>query len=211
MRKQLTSIDMNIMNIGSKYWDVSLSKIKETTHKAVVSRYALKIEYVRSKGIGLYLCGDNRSGKTSIAVAILKEARRQKYTCYFITAVELRDAYYDKTMFEEDVTVIQRCIGVDFLVIDDFGKELTKSQHGERKLEDLIRQRCNNLRPTILTTNVNPNIRKDETKSDLEKEYPRSLTELIKGCMHTVIVKDDWRSAERSDCQSFIMMEENNV
>jgi DNA replication protein DnaC len=74
-----------------------------------------------------------------------------------VTAEGLRSAVLNKTRFDEDQTLWDRALSVEFLVLDDLGKEHRDAQgFGERLFEDLIRQRSGAMKVTFMTSNMSP-------------------------------------------------------
>jgi len=188
------------MRIGRRYWGVALAMIPDhLSHKAPLLKYVERLEELRAQGTGLLLWGDNDGGKSAAAVAVLKEARRRGYTGLFVTAVSLREAYYNGEEYEPGVPVIRRAAEVDFLVIDDFGKEYQgKSDHHQRVLEDLIRRRSNDLKVTILTANPDP-------KTWAGEGYHSSLLRLLTGCMVNIqFQRYSWRAQEYRKAQQLL-------
>jgi len=126
-------------------------------------------------GWGALFLGDNDTGKTGAAAVILKEARRRGFTCLFIRAQDYRSSVIDKERFDETASIKQRCSAVDFLVLDDLGKEggdeISSSGGSERMFEDLIRDRCSNRKVTIITTN--------SSKQKMLSRYARSMLDVV--------------------------------
>lgn len=155
IRKKLTVEDYHGMNLSRRFWDASYSDIQEGNHKVVVEKYLRNLDENIQKGYGLMMYGPNGAGKTSVASVILKECRRRGYRCFFGRAAELLDAFENKIMFSEGVSVWHRCIEVDALVIDDFGHEA--SLFGGREAatwERLMRERSDNFSSTFITMNM---------------------------------------------------------
>lgn len=176
----LTETQLRRLNIGRRYWPAELRQIPESaSYRAVVHRYALRIREMRARGWGLMLWGPNSRGKTFSASALLKHAVRAGYTGYCITAPALKTCFIEKPWFDEDQTVPQRIETVDFLVIEDIGKEFRgQSGWAELQFESLLRTRTRELLPTIVTTNFAP--------SEMLEVYNRSALELAFEMMHAV-------------------------
>lgn len=103
-------------------------------------------------GGGLLLQGTFGSGKTHAACAVLLR-KVPLAPCRFVTMErllrEIRGAYNGS---ETEERVISRYVNVRYLVIDDIGKERL-TEWSLPILFDIVNQRYNRLKPTIITTN----------------------------------------------------------
>ena len=134
----------------------------------------------RFPGGGLILAGNVGSGKTHLSVSMMKylyesawnkycdagieavKNRQQpehnfKHTSFFIETSELllmiRESFRDGAK-ETEGRIIDRMTGYQLLVIDDLGTEKT-TDFAINTLYILINRRGNNLKDTIITTNLN--------------------------------------------------------
>jgi DNA replication protein DnaC len=195
LRKKLTVEDYHSMNLSRKFWDASYNDIPEGQHKNIVEKYLRNLDENVRKGYGLLLFGNNGVGKTSIAAVILKECRRRGYRCFFGRSAELLDAFENKISYTEGISVWDRCVQVDALVIDDFGHE--KNLFGGREMaiwERLLRERSDNFMATFLTMNMHM----DEFK-ERYSNYVSIMSVLTEMVFPVVVAGDDLRSlnAER--------------
>jgi len=173
LETRLSDLDM------SRYSRDSLAKIEEFAATGHSSGFA---------GRGLYFAGFPGDGKTTVACALLNEARyRRKSWVRFQTLPDLlamrqeiirldrRADRGDEVAFEESdrlYRLIRRMDGEQtgrgeppfgVLVLDDVGKEhRTSSGWATEEFDRIIRGRFNKGLPTILTTNL--------TLEDWEKE-----------------------------------------
>lgn len=116
-------------------------------------------------GRGLMLWGRNGTRKTTLAAAIATEVqwRSLNYQVFMIRFADyknaLTDTYGDKDS-EEAVKarrVLRLAEKATLLVLDDIGQEhRTASGFTESILHELIRRRVEDSRPTVVTTNVEP-------------------------------------------------------
>lgn len=190
-RRQLDEQDLRRLRVGQRYWGASLALIPDDLpYKKTLLNYAQGIDSMRAAGIGLLLYGDNGSGKTSAAIALLKEARRRGFTGLFLTAIELRELFYKDQEFEAGTSMLRRAQVVDFLIVDDVGKDAqAHSDHAARVFEDIVRRRSNELKPTLITANMKP--------VEMVKIYHRSFMELLTGCVvHVEVQGANWRLGE---------------
>jgi len=139
------------------WWDMTAT---EDEALGAVAKYVQYAETYADQGRGLVLYGGHGSGKTSLAVLLLKTLIALGYDGYFTTFTEMLDTYTggwrspnDKAWFDARV----KNAGV--LVIDDVGREhqgRTASGLPERAFEEVLRHRISSGVPTFVTTNKAP-------------------------------------------------------
>jgi len=146
--------------------------------------YVDNIERAKKSGISLYLWGPNGSGKTLLAVSVLKAILRKGYSGQMTSLGGIIETYTDgwynpnkKEIFNE------RIRNVDFLLIDDIGKEYKAkgSDIVEVAFDNLIRYRSFRNKPFILTSNIDIN--------NLSTTYGKSLASLLFGKCVSILVK----------------------
>lgn len=204
MRK-LTNHDLQAMRLPQRFWTASFDHIvgdmaKEDSPKRMIAGYLSRIALMRDMGAGLVLWGPNGTGKTSMGAIILKVARRSGFTSMFLESAAIKTIVVGKEMYDSEagVTLWARAQKVDFLLLDDLGKGAQDSQgFGERLIDELIRSRYSNKRPTIITTNVN--------KSRLEEIIKPSTLHTLKGsCAQVLVNEHDYRTQEGADLRRLI-------
>lgn len=205
MRK-LTTQDLQAMRLPQRFWTASYEQIVGDTSKAdspkrIITGYLSQIARMRELGAGLVMWGPNGTGKTSMGAIILKEARRQGFSAMFLESAAIKTLVVDKTMYDSEsgVTVWARAHTVDFLLLDDLGKGAQDSTgFGERLLDELIRARYADKKPTIMTTNVN--------KSRLEEVIKPSTLHTLKGsCAQVLVDGHDYRTQEGDEIRRIMM------
>ena len=144
-------------HIPAKYRNYTLSDIKDPASQKIVQkieRYIVKLDVNKQRGSGLYLHGNPGTAKSTLGSVILMNALTRRYTGYFTTAKEFLELSVTKRDDPEARTIVKYLTDVDFLLIDDLGREY-RDQKGfvESQLDELIRYRTDNLLPTIITTN----------------------------------------------------------
>lgn len=180
-RNRLTADHFELMRIPRRFWGTSVSEIEPLTRKAIVS-YLRQLDDMLDRGVGLLLWGESGRGKTSAAVCVAKEARRRGASVLMATAATLVDAARSRA--DDDGQVVSRARSVDFLLLDDLGKE----HHGdsgfsERFFENLLRERSASRLTTWITSNMG--------RDGLADRYKDSMMEVIKELVVPVRVRGD--------------------
>lgn len=106
-------------------------------------------------GKGLLFMGKCGTGKTHLAVAILKELIQAGHIGLFYNIISLLDnirASYNLEDESEQWTLINRVCDVDILVLDDLGAEKTSGWVNDR-LYAIINHRYEHKKTTIVTSN----------------------------------------------------------
>lgn len=195
-RRDLTRAHLERMNLPPRYRDASLDRLhKGANHTALVHRYVRALDRNRRRGYGLLLYGPNGRGKTYSAAVLLKEAVARSYTGYFIQAADVKQAVVESWVFEETfagemISVEERMRSVDFLVIEDLGKEYkAASGFAENFFETLLRRRVQAMQVTIITTNMELSAFRDR--------YDRSTFELAAEALYPFCVTGRGRSERR--------------
>jgi DNA replication protein DnaC len=109
---------------------------------------------VEGKG-GLFLHGPPGTGKTHLAIALLKDHGRMEYGSFVTVAsllMELRDSFRDGAERSEK-GIIEHYSNVQLLVLDDLGAEKT-SEFALQSLYIIIDKRYSEMRSTIITSNL---------------------------------------------------------
>lgn len=122
---------------------------------AVVKEYSHNLKENLESGKGLILRGPAGTGKTSIAVSILKQAMTLGKGCLMISMPNLLDTMLILSK-GDNVAYLrfeQKLRSIPLLLLDDFGAEYSKSDWVASKVESVIIDRYNRMKPLILTTN----------------------------------------------------------
>lgn len=188
--KALTEEILVRMNIGRRFWRANVSDLPENTTKGLFRSYMQNLAQNYDEGWGLFMYGNNGVGKTHSSCALLKEIQKQGYSTYCILADVLKASYIDGSRFDADNSIIQRVESVDFLLLEDLGKEYSGKGSGFAELcfENLLRKRSRECLPTLVTTNLSPQAFKER--------YKQSAASLAMECMVACEVKgEDHRRA----------------
>lgn len=194
--------------LGARYKNIRLQDATITeSNKDVYARCSRYVEHakeMRENNIGLYIYGDNSSGKTYLTACICNELLWQGYRCIYTNLAtilsEIRSSYDGQGMGECEL--LNRLQAYDFAFIDDLGKEFigrefnaSSSKWAEEKLFEVINARYNAQKPTIFSSNYEISALASELRLD------KAIIERINE-MATRVLKldgDDFRSAVRKD------------
>ena len=141
----------------------------------VVKKYSDNLKTNLDSGKGLILRGPAGTGKTSIAISLLKEAMRLGKGCLMISMPNLLDNML--TLSKGDnvayLSYEQKLRNIPLLLLDDFGAEYSKSDWVVSKVESVIIDRYNRMNPIILTTNY--------SETWTEKNYSQRVYDRLRG------------------------------
>ena len=176
----LTEELLHRMNIGRRYWKAEMSDLPECNAKSLFRKYMLSLDEQVAQGWGLFIYGPNGVGKTHASTAMLKEISKKGYSTYCILADELKVAFIDGSRFDADNSIVERVRSVDVLLLEDLGKEYSGNGSGFAELcfENLLRKRCRDMLPTIITTNL--------SRQAFFERYKQSAASLAQECMIAV-------------------------
>lgn len=171
------------VGIPKRYYDMdfewlrkhgSFSKENSEAY-AVVKQYVDNLEVNLKSGKGLILRGPAGTGKTSIAVSILKQAMALGKGCLMISMPNLLDNML--TLSKGDnvayLSYEQKLRNIPLLLLDDFGAEYSKSDWVASKVESVIIDRYNRMKPIILTTNY--------SETWTEENYSQRIYDRLRG------------------------------
>jgi DNA replication protein DnaC len=139
---------------------------------------------------GLLFIGGVGSGKTHVAVAVLRAVIGRGFTGRYTNVVDLLDdlrAAFEPNAPQSGQEIIDDLVRVDLLVLDDLGAESPTGWVHDR-LYQIINRRYEENRPTIVTTNL--------ALDELEKQVgPRITSRLCEMCSEITFPNRDWRRA----------------
>lgn len=140
------------------------------------------------KGSWLYLCGEPGTGKTYRAVLTGMLALAAGHSVYYAPVPDLMDAMRPNRD-NDDGTLMQRLLEVDFLIMDDIGKEKVSAWVSER-LYMIINGRYRSMKKTILTSNVN------FTGLSANLNNPAIMSRLLEMAVEHTLVGEDRRTPD---------------
>jgi DNA replication protein DnaC len=151
------------MNLPEDLWRAKLQEVQSPA-KAAVENYLTRFEVMAQKGAGLWLRGPAGVGKSAIAALVAKEARALGFTAYYTTVFDLREAVRNKQMYDESLSVADRCRDADVLVLDNFLQaDVSDMFVNLRYIEELLVGRGSRLKITVLTSRLSPPDLKDHS------------------------------------------------
>lgn len=152
--RTLTAQDLARSSVPSEFWSVSAQRVPVSV-KPAIENYISRYPEMASSTAGLILQGGQGTGKTSIAVLVLKTARSWGCSTYFTSIFDLREALRAKQQHEDDVSVFDRCREVDVLVLDNLRLIDESAMYVNFQLiEDLLMARGSRGKISILTTQI---------------------------------------------------------
>ena len=194
-RMRLTQSHIDRMRIPERFWFVGFDGVIPEA-RTFVDRYLKNLDDNLDRGEGLLMWGPNGTGKSSCAVLVGFEVRRRGATVFFVTAERLRASVLEKEMFDDQFTLMERARAVDFLILDDLGKEHPgETGFSERLFENLFRERSAKKQATIVTTNL--------STEALQETYIRSMLEVMRETLFPVSFEgENLREAVEADLRS---------
>jgi DNA replication protein DnaC len=160
-RRTLTERDFQRMRIPQRFREARLDKISNTSIEGRPSpqqkilAYGQNLQEMVDRGVGYCLWGANGVGKSSAAVAVMKEMCRRGVYGLFLEASQLVEIAIDRPPFDAEQNLWERAQSVPFLLLDDLGKGSHDEKGFQLKtLDKLIRHRSAERLTTWITTNL---------------------------------------------------------
>ena len=122
-----------------------------------------------AKPANVLLNGPNGTGKTALACTL---AKHWKSNARFTSAYRLLSrikSTFRKQASESEQDILDELRDLDLLVLDDLGAQ-QNTEFGLATLYEVVKERCENYKPTIVTTNL--------TLTEIDKLEPRLASRL---------------------------------
>lgn len=194
--------------IGERYKNVRFKDARITLHNKTAfekcGNYAKNSKRVYELNIGLYIYGDNSSGKTYLTACLCNELVWLGWRCVYTNLAsilnEIRASYDGNGMGE--CSLLRQLQTFDFVFIDDLGKEFLGREYNpatakwaEGKLFEILNARYNARKPTILSSNYS--ISKLASVLNLDKAIVERINEMATRAIK--LEGDDFRTAVREE------------
>lgn len=144
-------------NIPLRFKSCTFDNFDESKEKKLILDYANNFKTNLDLGTSLVLCGSTGLGKTHLSCALINKLIEQDLTkCIYAKAFdvlrEVKDTYnkFCKYTFSD---IQEKYTKTDLLVIDEVGVQFG-SDTEKQILFEIINDRYENLKPTILVTNL---------------------------------------------------------
>lgn len=187
--------------LGERYQGVMFDTATITPNNEKVynrcKNYVAQAEAVLGNNIGLYIYGDNSSGKTHLTACMCNELTLKGYRCVYTNLATIL-AEIRKNI--NDCEILTKLKYYDFAFIDDLGKEFIGREYNqgsakwaESQLFEILNARYNSQRPIIFSSNYS--IAELASILNLDKAIVERINE-----MATRVLKlegDDFRTEER--------------
>jgi len=146
-----------------------------------VRLYSRQLQKALDAGFGLFIEGENGTGKSFIATLILKHAIKNGYSGYFILMSDLVNAAFEALRDPDVKRDLEKLITkIDFLVIDEVDKGFQdQSDTVQKILLPLFKKRCDYYKkPLIVTSNVDKSSIDQTIGKTISATFTERLTEI---------------------------------
>lgn len=152
----------------SRLWERRVVEFDPRTKEHLEPSYLIHDHidpYMRShrkvveNGYSYLFVGVNSVGKTFVAMKVLRHLLKKGYSGHFIKFRKLMKLINNSiTSNSKDkqhaIFLVNKIANVDFLIVDELGKETGSSEHVSAEIEELLKDRDHGLKPTIVITNT---------------------------------------------------------
>ena len=154
----------------------------------IAKRYASELKENIKNGLGMILCGPCGTMKTSLAIAILRSQLESGEKGLFVPMCSLIDNLFTKrALSKEDwASYEQRIRNTPLLILDDLGAENTDQTWILSKIDSIITERYNRMRPIIITSNMLP-FSQDKNEQTMQNTYGARVFDRLKSTSELVI------------------------
>ena len=210
VKKQFLS-RQNFSMMGKKYLNVRFSNVVITeNNKNIYQRFKNYVNFseeMLKENIGLFIYGDNSSGKTHATACLCNELLKKGYKCIFTNLATIQNLLLDKKNGMSMEEIIRRFVESDFVFIDDVGKEFIGREYDsstskwlERIFFELLNARANADKPTFFTSNYSMQELREIIV--LDKAIIERINEMATDVI--LLTGDDFRNTKINDKQEIL-------
>lgn len=153
-RRPLTREHLERMAVPACLWRSRFDAVPESG-RTLLGAYIARLDEMVDRGIGLLILGAAGVGKSGALAVVGKEARARGHTALYTTVWDLREAVRARAPFDNDETMFDRARGVGVLMLDNLrAEDGAEMVFNRRSLEELLSERANRARPTLVTTRM---------------------------------------------------------
>lgn len=152
---------------------------------------------MKEDGLGILFGGPPGPGKTTASVIILKYLARAGWSVWMTSLSQIIEEIQKGWEEKETTGFLETCREVDFLLIDDLGREHAgPTGFSATVFDNLIRHRVQHRLPTLFTTNLD--------RAAIKKRYGDGLLSLIEGKCKIEVVDgaDVRRTVQKKEIES---------
>lgn len=174
------NIPESLMHLTAEDMD-SEFKVQNAAYLERVLLYIANLPSAVKDGFGLYLYGDNGSGKSFISTLIVKQALKKGYSAYFILLKDLIDVGFDSLMnpdIKQDLSTL--ITQIDFLVIDELDSVQSDIHPSVQSLlTSLLKKRSYSNKPLIVTATTPRDGIKYTLGTTIYSTFSERLSEIV--------------------------------
>nr|DAH82821.1 MAG TPA: Replicative helicase [Caudoviricetes sp.] len=185
--KRFQNVELETMNIAAE----------NANAFEIIKEYARNIVENLNQGLGLIIKGPVGTGKTTAAIAIMKEAVKYKKSPYFISMISILDKLMSFRDQEERYEFEQRIQNCPLLVLDDLGGEYIGKNKDDswmlKRIMSIIAERHQRSKSIIITTNL--------PIKELAERYDQRVIDRIRSTNQIITLlgeslrKEEWRKS----------------
>lgn len=161
--------------IYSKYANTTFETVQETEAQKdnweQARAYGDNIRENVREGVGLLLKGEVGTGKTTLAICIMRRAIENQIPAYFLPMASLVDTLFMLRDNNERWKFQKKVRETTVLILDDLGAE-SRQEFIASAIDSIITERNNRGLPTFITTNL--------TNEELVAKYSKRTLDRIK-------------------------------
>jgi DNA replication protein DnaC len=184
--------------IFKKWHDKTLDDfVNDIDAKKTVLKYLKNHKAYKKDGVGLFIWGANGVGKSLLLNTSFIELINLRYKVRIVDFSELITSFANGWNDKDDREVLRELKNCDFLGIEEIGKEFNsrESELAKTVLDNVLRYRVQNCKPTWFTTNLKP--------SEIKIRYKEDTYSLLKeACIPVQVLGSDYRDIVREKIKS---------